>query len=76
LEVSLKNCKFCGKHFAQANALLRHMKLHNNKSNFTCEHCGYMNLPSTVLDYDNLYHNIHKYTDLLNCEVLRSVYLD
>ena len=40
LEVSLKNCKFCGKHFAQANALLRHMKLHNNKSNFTCEHCG------------------------------------
>jgi uncharacterized Zn-finger protein len=40
LEVLLKNCKFCGKHFARPNALLRHMKLHNNKSNFTCEHCG------------------------------------
>ncbi|CAC5368653.1 KRAB [Mytilus coruscus] len=35
-----KKCKFCGKRFKHGNALVRHVKLHNNKANFTCVHCG------------------------------------
>ncbi|XP_076081213.1 uncharacterized protein LOC143052136 [Mytilus galloprovincialis] len=35
-----KKCKFCGKRFKHGNALDRHVKLHNNKANFTCVHCG------------------------------------